>query len=334
MTENLDINLETLLLVLSKKFNTRILRADWQTKSLHGGIIANVNLITGTGETIDGEILPYSLVLKIQKKWERQGDPNSWRREYDLYKSDFETVFADSFRWPDCYHAVINKEETETQLWLEYIDGISGNDLTVEMLEKAAEEIGRFHGRLYTQPEILKNTDFFSKSKGQKYYYFSCRERVSEFIRSNDCPIPKHLRQLLIDIADDAERIFIEIEKFPAVLSHRDFWLENIFYVDGAIRIIDWDSTGWGYMTEDITQLIIDGTKAENIEEYYRRLVPAYIRGFSEYIDITAFGDYYIWELMIIKFTGYRFIYHYMLTESEELKAQQIAVLQKIYEMR
>jgi Ser/Thr protein kinase RdoA (MazF antagonist) len=341
MADNPNINLEALILALSKKFDTRILRADWQAESLHGGIIANVNIITGIARTADGDVLPYSVVLKIQKKWERQGDPNSWRREYDFYKSDFGTLFTDSLRWPYCYHAAINREETETQLWLEYIDGISGNDLTVDMLEKAAEEIGRFHGRLYrlpeiSKPEILKNINFFSMSKGQKYYYFSCRERVAGYIRSDDCPIPKHLRQLLIDIADDAEKIFIEIEKFPTVLSHRDFWLENIFYIDGTIRLIDWDSTGWGYMTEDITQLIVgdsDTRRAEDIEEYYRRLIPAYIKGFSEYVDITEFSNLYIWELMIIKFTGYRLIYWYMLAESEEIKTQQIAVLQKIYEM-
>jgi len=315
-----------------------ITHADYQTEQMRGGSVGEVCLITGTAITSTDKKLPYKIVLKIQKKWERQGDPNSWRREYDLYKSDFGTMFTDSFRWPYCYHASINEEETETQLWMEYIDGISGNDLTVDMLEKAAEGIGRFHGKLYTlpeisKPEILRKIDFFSMSGGQKYYYFSCRKRVAEYIRSDDCPIPKHLRQLLIDIADDAERIFVEIEKFPTFLSHRDFFLYNIFYVDGAIRLIDWDSTGWGYMTEDITQLIIDNTKAENIVEYYRRLVPAYVRGLSEYMDIAEFRNLYIWEMMIIKFSGYTLIYKYMLSKSDEQKALIIAVLQKIYEI-
>jgi len=296
--------------------------------------VGEVRLVAGVAATAGGEKLPYKVVLKIQKKWERQGDPGSWRREYDLYTSGFGTLFTDSLRWPECYHAQMNDEESEWQIWMEYIDGVSGNDLTVDMLVKAAEEIGRFHGRLYRQPELLKNIDVFSKSQGQKHYYFLCRERIAGYIRSDDCPIPRHLRQLLMDIADDAERIFAEIEKLPTVLSHRDFWLENIFYVDGEIRLIDWDSSGWGYMTEDITQLIIDDTKAENIKEYYRRLVPAYIKGVSEYIDISAFDNFYIWELMIIKYTGYRLIYRYMLAESEEMKAHQIAALQIIYEMK
>ena len=336
----MEINIETLMSVLSKMSGQNIYHADYQIEQMHGGTVGEVCLITGIAITSDNEKLPYKVVLKIQKKWERQGDPNSWRREYDLYNSEFGTLFTESFRWPNCYHTVINREETETQIWMEYIDGISGSDLTVDMLEKAAESIGHFHGKLYTlpeisKPEILKDIDFFSMPKGQTYYYFSCRERVAEYIRSDDCPIPKHLRQLLIDIADDAEKIFIEIEKFPTVLSHRDFWLENIFYIDGTIRLIDWDSTGWGYMTEDITQLIVgdSDTRAEDIEEYYRRLIPAYIKGFSEYVDITAFSNLYIWELMIIKFTGYRLIYKYMLEESEAIKTQQIAVLQKIYEM-
>ncbi len=34
--------------------------------------------------------------------------------------------FPKSFRWPKCYHAEMNQEKNETQIWMEYIDGISG----------------------------------------------------------------------------------------------------------------------------------------------------------------------------------------------------------------
>lgn len=61
---------------------------------LQGGTVGNVHLVSGTAETAEGEKLPYRIVLKIQKKWERYGDPGSWRREYDLYSSDLGATFS------------------------------------------------------------------------------------------------------------------------------------------------------------------------------------------------------------------------------------------------
>ena len=102
--------------------------------------------------------MPYEIVSKTQKKWERYSDPDSWRREYDFYQSNFGALFSESFRWPECYHVEMNEEENETQIWMEYIDGISGLDLTGDMYERAAEELGRFQGKLYAeQPAFLQN---------------------------------------------------------------------------------------------------------------------------------------------------------------------------------
>ena len=139
----MNIKLEMLIYALRQRFKTDIISADCQTKPLQGGTVGNVHLVTGIAETADGEKLPYRIVLKIQKKWERYGDPGSWRREYDLYASDLGATFSDAFRWPTCYHAEINAEENEFQLWLEYIDGVSGLDLTGDMYEQAALELGR-----------------------------------------------------------------------------------------------------------------------------------------------------------------------------------------------
>ena len=160
------------------------------------------------------------------EKWERYSDPDSWRREYDFYNSNFGTLFSESFRWPECYHVEMNEEVNETQLWMEYIDGISGLDLTGEMYERAAEELGRFQGKLYAeQPVILQHLTNLSKVDYMKNFYLHYRSwnRVYDYIRSEDCEIPKHLSKMLIDIDESAEDIFNRIEKLPIVLCHRIF---------------------------------------------------------------------------------------------------------------
>ncbi|MGM1049289.1 MAG: aminoglycoside phosphotransferase family protein [Bacillota bacterium] len=328
------VNPETLALVLSKILDKTIIRADYQLKELQGGTIGDVQLVTGMVETSDGESLPYKVVWKTQKKFERYGDPDSWRREYDLYASDFKKVFFDSFRWPECYHAEINGDEI--QLWMEYIDGVSGLNLTTEMYERIAEELGRFQGKLYTErPNVLQNLSNLSKVEYMKNYYLRYRSWnvLYDYIRSDDCEIPKHLCKMLIDIDDNADEIFSRIEKLPIVLCHRDFWVANIFYSDSKIVLIDWDTTGWGYMGEDIASLITDEADVCHMIEYYQKCIPAYYRGFSEYADVSHISDHCIYELILTMF-GYRLVEWYKFAESPEDKSLHLNTLQKIHEMR
>ncbi|MGE7945637.1 aminoglycoside phosphotransferase family protein [Lysinibacillus sp. NPDC093688] len=325
---------EILELVLSKMLGQTIIRADYQLKELQGGTVGVVRLVTGIAETSDGENLPYKMVWKTQKKFERYGDPDSWRREYDLYASDFKKVFFDSFRWPECYHAEINGDET--QLWMEYIDGVSGLNLTSEMYERIAEELGRFQGKLYTErPNVLQNLSNLSKVEFTKNYYLRYRSWnvLYDYIRSDDCEIPKHLCKMLIDLDNNADEIFSRIEKLPIVLCHRDFWVANIFYSDSKIVLIDWDTAGWGYMGEDIASLITDEADVRHMVEYYQKCIPAYYRGFSEYADVSSVSDHCIYELILVMF-GYRLVEWYKFAQSPEDKAMHLNTLRKIYEMR
>ncbi|MFA9558986.1 aminoglycoside phosphotransferase family protein [Evansella sp. AB-rgal1] len=339
-----EIKTETLTQVLSKILSAKIIGVDFHSKQLHGGTVGDVHLVMGNAENNDGEKLPYKIVLKTQKKWERYNDPSSWRREYDFYKSNFSALFSETFRWPECYHVEMNEEGNETQIWMEYIDGISGLDLTGDMYERAAKELGRFQGKLFAeQPTFLQDMTNLSKVNYMKNFYLRYRSwsRVYDYIRSDDCEIPKHICNMLIDIDESAEEIFNRIEKLPIVLCHRDFWVENIFHSDGKTILIDWDTAGWGYIGEDLASLIADEADMEHMVEYYHRCIPAYYKGFSEYADISHITDNCVYEMILLMF-GYRLIEWYMdeagdennLQEAEDKRTLHIHTLQKIYEIR
>lgn len=320
--------------VLSKILGKIISRADYQIRQLQGGTLGEVRLVTGMAETSDGEILPYKVVWKTQKKWERHGDPDSWRREYDLYASDLGRSFTDSLRWPECYHAEMNGDET--QLWMEYIDGVTGLNLTSEMYECAAEELGWFQGKLYAkQPDVLQNSINLSKVEFVKSFYLRYRswDVLYDYIRSDDCEIPLHLCNMLIDMDNKADEIFSRIEKLPIVLCHRDFWVANIFYSDRKIVLIDWDTAGWGYMGEDIASLIADEADVCHMVEYYQKCISAYYRGFSEYSDVSHISDHCVHDVILAMF-GYRLVERYKFAESPEDKSIPLKTLQKIHEMR
>lgn len=334
---------EKLSEVLRKMLGADITCADFTDIQLQGGTVGDIRLVSGCAETIDGEKLPYKIVLKIQKKWERYGDPDSWRREYDFYKSDFGVLFSDSFRWPVCYHAEMNDDETETQLWMEYIDGISGVDLTGDMYEQAARELGRFQGKLYAErPAALQQLTNLSKVEFMKNFYLHYRswDKVYDYIRTENCELPKHLRKMITDIDENENEVWRRIEKLPIVLCHRDFWVTNIIHKDNKIILIDWDTAGWGYMGEDIASLIADEADIEHMVEYYSRCVPAYYKGFAEHADISHITDKCVYELILLMF-GYRTVAWYMeeesgnsIKETDDEKALALNTLQKIYEMR
>ena len=225
---------EKLLEALSNMFGTRIIGAECETEQLHGGTLGDVKLVMGTAEAVDGGKLQYKLVLKIQKKWERYGDPDSWRREYDLYASPLGSLFAGPLRWPRCYLAEMDGDEW--RIWMEYIDGASGVNLTVGMLEQAAMELGRFQGRLYkenpTWLECYRNMGTIDFMKAD-YNQWEPTTVEYRYIRSGDCTLPKHLCRMLLDMDDEIEAIFEKIKQLPIVFCHRDFWSKNIFYLGG-----------------------------------------------------------------------------------------------------
>lgn len=364
------VNNETLIQVLSKMLGTKTISADYETEQLQGGTLGDVKLVTGLAITPNGEKMPYKVVWKRQKQWERSGDTDSWRREYDLYKSDLGKVFTDSLRWPECYETEINSEKSEIQIWMEYIEGVSGCHLTTEMLEQAALELGRFQGKSLKDFNNLQNinclgdTDFLEREFAQWHtQWFTYDYLVSEpcqipeflklmlkegdiqlvdgksfeysFLRSKVCNIPLHLKKMLINIDNHKDEILSGFKDYPVVLCHRDFWNENIFYSDGKIRLIDWDTASWGFVGEDISSLIVDGMGVEKFEENCRRLIPAYLIGLSERMDVPNINKKYILTMTLIKF-GYRMMQEYMFWENPDEKIGEIwgvNALQKIYDI-
>lgn len=359
-----EIELDTLKLALAMKFGKSIIRADYQSKQVHGGTLGDVRLVEGTAESESGETLPYQIIWKKQKKWARPGDPNSWRREYDLYQSRLAEAFNPTLRWPHCYHSLLRDNEIE--LWLEYIEGVSGESLTIEMLELAALELGRFQGRISTLPDFgslpcLGDKGFMAREFSQWHTQtFSLEQLVSEscpipeflkqmlrsgeiqliegksfeysYLRSKACDLPQDLKNMLMDIDERQDELFDKLSKLPVVLCHRDYWIENIFYVNGAVRLIDWDTAGWGYLGEDMASLIVDEMPVERFKDNMQRLLPAYRKGLAEYMPVPVLDETCILDMILIKF-AYRMMQEHMFSDRNSGHTWGLNALREIRKM-
>lgn len=358
-------NQQVLLSAISNLTGREIIDADHQITQLHGGTLGDVRLVSGMAIDRCGYKQPYQIVWKIQKKWQRPGDINSWRREYDLYCSELNKHFTDSFRWPQCCHMELDSDEIH--IWMEYIDGISGEELSIDMLEQAAFELGRFQGRTLIQADLLEEISClgdagfmereFAQWHTQTYSYdflvsegcqipvflktmlvegdielHSGKPLEYSYMRSRGCDLADELKQMLINTDEYSLEIFHRFKKLPIVLCHRDFWIKNIFSSAGKIRLIDWDTAGWGYIGEDIASLIIDETGSDRLDLYMRRLFPAYQKGLSEFRDELQIEASTIIDMILVKF-GYRILQEYMFNESEAAKKEQVDILQKLNDL-
>jgi len=251
-----------------------------------------------------------------------------------------------------------------TYLWLEYVQGYSGLELTTDMLEETAYELGRFQGLTIAnknQSILMENftgVDFLEKELTQWYwqtydYQFLCSKdsnlplHVKEMLKRNDwddessiiyhylrhkeCNLPKHLKDMIYHIDDHKDSIFKYFSSFPSVINHRDFWIENIIYDNSMIYLIDCDCIGFGYLGEDLASLIGDDTLTENLMVYFERLIPAYNRGIAEFQNIVIDAKM-IHEIILIKY-GYRLIQNHMFTNDDNQKEDIQSRLQVLFDI-
>jgi len=328
-TKEAAIHPDALKTAVGKLLNISALRTTHESKPLQGGTLGDVQLITGDADTADGRTLPFQIVMKTQKKWERPGDPLSWRREYDLYSSAFHSLFTQPFRSPKLYHA--EETEDENRLWMEYVQGVSGAALSQDDLALAAEALGRFQGRCHRQEDTLRKIDSLSdEGFMQRDFVLWTPDTVEyRYLHGGACELPPPLRQMLVDTQQRSPAIFEAMRALPQVLCHRDYWTENIFVSGGQVIAIDWDCAGWGVIGEDVASLIADEPPIGQIGAYYRRLLPAYYKGIGESLKLPPMDELPVREMILFKF-GYRLVQQVMFAKRQETKDEAILVLEEI----
>ena len=329
-TQSAAVDPAALRRAVSKQLGALVQIEAFQTTSLQGGTLGDVQLISGDARIQDGRVQSFRIVLKAQKKWERPGDPHSWRREYDLFGSVFHTLFTEEFRCPAIYLAEESAEEN--RLWMEYIEGISGANLTLENLTLAAEALGRFQGLCHTREDSLRTIACLSDASYMQRDFAQWTPDTVEYktLRSQACTLPPHLQNMLIEAQTHADSVFQTMAHLPQVLCHRDYWTENIFVSGAQVTAIDWDCAGWGVIGEDVASLIADETPAGQISTYYQTLLPAYYYALTQSMKLPPIAAIPIREMILFKF-GYRFLQQLMFSETQEEKTAAVRTLEAIY---
>ncbi len=328
-TSPVPMDKDALRQVTGKLLGVPVLHIDYDAKPLHGGTLGDVQLIEGNARTTSGETLAFRLVQKTQRQWLRPGDPQSWRREYDLFQSDFHTLWTDTFKSPAIYGA--QKSETETRLYMAYAEGTSGATLTLDDLALATQALGRFQARCHAQASTLQSIPCLSDAGAMRRDFAQWTPDTAEYkyLHSAGCALPPQLKHMLLDIQQNADAVFSGMARLPQVLCHRDYWTENIFVAGGRVIAIDWDCAGWGVPGEDLASLIADETPDGQIGAYAKRLLPAYYKGIGESLRLPPMEMLPLRQMILFKF-GYRLLQQLMYAPSQALKDSAVQKLAEI----
>ena len=248
----------------------------WQHQALQGGTVSQVYRFDGESQAElhtsfkdnprddSAPIIPWSVILKIQRQWARGGDPESWKREMMLYQSDLFDVLPETLAVPHCFE-IIQKNQTEIWYWLEIVAGKSDTQMSLEDYCAAARHLAHFQGQ-YLVGQSLPSYPWFSTRRWLTNTVSNWGTGAIPWLQSNRRPaqsdsiFSSDIIEGIIQLWYRRDQFLDVIDSLPRTVCHRDYNAGNLFVrgedTDQQTVVIDWDCVGIGAMGEDIADMI------------------------------------------------------------------------------
>ncbi|XMB67144.1 aminoglycoside phosphotransferase family protein [Mycoplasmatota bacterium zrk1] len=234
--------------IIGKMYKEEVEILSFNVNENKDGTLGEIYLISGECKSAV-KVLNYDIVLKIQGKWSRFGDPESWLREKNIYESELMFVIKDII--PKAF--LIEEKDDKIWIWMEKAKGSHDRNLSVDDYGRISSEIGRLQGKfidnlptyswLSDKYWIIKNINIWS---GDAVNWLTDNELLSKECTNN-----------LLEAWENREEYIDFLLSMPKTLCHRDLTPGNVFVGD-KVSIIDWDSTGIGIIGEDIVDLFAE----------------------------------------------------------------------------
>ena len=338
------LNIESLIQALSNKFNAVVCDVEYSSEVLQGGTVGDVTKLFGQVK-IQGETTaqPFELAVKTQKQWIRSGDPQCWRREYEIYHSGLVAKLPQELKLPQCY--LLEESTDTTKIWMAYVDGLTGNKaLNVAELADAAYQLGVFQAKYHLQGEM--NLPYI-RSYPAVHSSFDLWWGYTEALLSKPIEgFPEALRAVLNNYGTHSQDLLGSFDVLPRTLCqgdvHHDNLIFNKSFGETSIYLIDWDSAGYGFMGEDAVDLLMEAFIYSDrdptlLPEYRQKIIEAYCRGVrtqvvnDQGIKIKGFdfnmSKTLIRELFVLSW-GFRIVDRYVYHEDVAEKRRCLEILE------
>ena len=326
-----EIGKPSLLKALEALLGIPVRDAAYSTEVLQGGTVGDVVKVSGTAET-NAAACPFAMVVKTQRKWDRFGDPDCWRREYAIYRHGLADRLPRTIRLPKC---CLLEEETEgTRIWMEHIQGKTGNEqLHAAELALAAERLGTFQAEFSRSgPRDLPYLRPFPAARSSFDLWWG---RMRKPLQTPINGFPEDLRHALSESAARAEALLRSLDALPVTLCQGDVHHDNLIFKETArgpeVYLIDWDSAGYGRMGEDAVDLLMEAFVYSSrdvslLPDFRRRILQGYCAGVQKGGVPFEMEDALVRNVFVLAW-GFRIADLYLYYKDEKPKARCVDLL-------
>ncbi|XMB86391.1 aminoglycoside phosphotransferase family protein [Mycoplasmatota bacterium WC44] len=278
-----NVLLKPVIEKLLDKENVKI--SSFDKYEYQSGTLGEVFLFSGECLSTN-EVIGWEVVLKVQNKWNRFGDPESWLREKNIYESNILDELPSNLKVPKCIK--IEEKDNRIWLWIEKAVGNHDSNLKLEEYGLIARSIGDFQHR------FVDNTPLYSWLSS-KYWIVKntniwCGDAISWLLdesKKDNSILSRNCIKTLLNVWSKKDEYTDFLLNMPKTLCHRDLTPGNVFVSDDNVTVIDWDCLGTGFVGEDIVDLFaeslvfynFDINKANDLKEV---LINNYYSGMKE----------------------------------------------------
>ena len=263
---------------------------DWCHDPIQVGSVGELFRLSGEVRSHSGAETPWSLVLKIQRQWERGGDPESWKREALVYRSGLFDELPETLVVPRC--CSLHEHNDEIWYWFEQASGTTADEFRLEHYCQAARHLAHFQG-LYLAGRPLPSYPWLSTRRwlGNTVSGWGTGA-VSWLDTSDSSSLSNSIREQVLRLWAERDDFLDAIDSLTRTVCHRDYNPENLFLppanqATGRTIVIDWDCVGIGSVAEDIGDLVgeafvfqgFDTSRATDLKE---SILAAYVEGLDQ----------------------------------------------------
>jgi len=235
---------------------------EWQMTRITGGLEAASKIYRLAGfATIRGQREPWSMIMKKIDPDKDVTDPNGfryWRREIQIYQSEFLEQLTEIISLPEKY-AILENPDGSVCILMEDVQDEFQHPWHINQFIDTAYQLGLFNG-VFLAGQSLPEDQWGSRDWLRKYLINATP--MVDFIKQNpDHPVVKALLPglslpMTLALWDEFPRLVNRLDELPQTFCHQDAFTQNLFYRKGKFIAIDWGYAGIAPVGAELAPLI------------------------------------------------------------------------------
>ena len=223
---------------------------------------------------------PASVIIKLagSDPWARQtAQLFGWyAREVNFYAS----IAGDAVRTPDC-HAALHDPETDNFVLvlqdlshLRTVDQLNG--CGIEDARRVVAALARFGAAFWNKTDSISGVPHIWESPNPEAFAHTMAESGPAFAERFPGRLPAEVAAAVARMPEVAGEIFTPEEGHPTTLMHGDFRLDNMFFDDDGLILLDWQLMAKATVGSDLGYFLSQSLTVDQRRAHEHELLALY----------------------------------------------------------